>query len=91
MTAIPYTNIKTFAENLIVLAQTNSVGYLIAEVIQDWIDENEDFWDLELSQDDKNALLKALTGSVVATGTDMNCYPVGYDDTLCFDLSGNPI
>lgn len=51
--AVYYTDIKTFAENLIVLAQTNSVGYLLAEVIQDWIDENEDFWDLELSQDDQ--------------------------------------
>jgi len=87
--AVYYVDIKTFAENLIVLAQTNSVGYLIAEVIQDWIDENEDFWDLELSQDDLNALLKALTGCVVATGTQLNCYPTGLSTAILFDVDGN--
>lgn len=91
MAATPYANIRTFAENLIFLAETNSVGYLIAAVIQDWIDGNEDFWGLELSQEDINNIVKALTGLSVATGTDLNCYPVGAVDTLCFDLSGNPI
>lgn len=88
--AVIYVDVKTFAENLIFLAQTNSVGYLIAEVIQDWINDNEDFWDLPLSQEDLNALLKALTGCVVATQPDLNCYPLGLETTLCFDTSGNP-
>jgi hypothetical protein len=89
--AVRYVDIKTFAENLIVLAQTNSVGYLIAEVIQDWIDENEDYWDLELSQDDLNNLLKALTGCVVATGTSLNCYPLGLTTAILFDENGEPV
>lgn len=89
--AVPYTDIKNFADNLVFLSQTNSVGYLIAEVIQDWIDDNEDYWDLELSQEDINNLLKALTGCVVATGTDLSCYPLGEVTQILFDNSGNPI
>ena len=42
-------DIKDFAENLRDLALTNEVGALIAVVIQDWIDDNPDYWDLELS------------------------------------------
>lgn len=92
MTAtVPFTDIKNFATNLIVLAQTNSVGYLIAEVIQDWIDENEDYWDLELSTEDLNNLLKALTGCVVSTGTDLSCYPLGAETQILFDASGDPV
>jgi len=84
-----YTDIKSFAENLRDLALTNEVGALIAAVIQDWIDDNEDYWDLELSVDDKNALLKALTGNVVGTGTDLACYPLGIETAILFDLDGN--
>jgi hypothetical protein len=91
MGAVLYTDIKSFADNLVFLAQTNSVGYLIAAVIQDWIDDNPDYWDLELSQEDKNAILKALTCMVAATETDLNCYPIGYNTTLLFDLNGDVI
>lgn len=87
-----YSNtIKQFAENLVSLALTNEVGVLIAEVIQDWIDENEEYWELELSQDDKNALLKELTGCVVGTGTNLSCYPLGIETAILFDLDGNPV
>ena len=87
---VPFTDIKNFAENLRDLALSNEIGALIAEVIQDWIDENEDYWELELSQDDLNALLKDLTGCVVATGTSLNCYPLGLTTAILFDADGNP-
>lgn len=86
-----YADIGTFADNLIFLCQTNSVGYLLAAWIQDWVDENEDYLDLPLSEEDLNNILKALTGMTVATGTDLNCYPRGLVDAILFDLSGNPI
>jgi hypothetical protein len=91
MSAVYYTNIKSFADNLVFIALTNEIGALIAEPIQDWIDENEDYWALELSEDDINALLKALSACVVATRTDMNCYPLGLATADCFDLDGNPL
>lgn len=89
--AEPYVDILNFASNLVFIAQTNSVGYLIAAAIQDWIDANPDYWDLELSIEDVNALLKALTGCVVATGTDLNCYPLGAATQILFDAAGNPV
>jgi len=91
MSATPYTDIGSFADNLIFLAQTNSVGFLIAEVIQDWKDDNPDFLDLPLSVEDVNNVLRALTGMTVATGTDLNCYPRGEVDTILFDLDGSPV
>jgi len=84
-------DIKDFAENLRDLALTNEVGALIAVVIQDWIDDNPDYWDLELSQDDLNALLKELTCNVVGTGTDLSCYPLGATTAILFDIDGHPL
>lgn len=89
--AVYVNNIKDFAENLRDLALTNEVGALIAVVIQDWIDENEDYWDLELSQDDLNALLKELTCDVVGTHTDLSCYPLGVLTAILYDIDGNPL
>lgn len=83
--------IKPFAENLRDLALTNEVGALIAVVIQDWIDDNEDYWDLELSEEDHNALLKELTCDVVGTRTNLSCYPLGITTAILFDIDGNPL
>jgi hypothetical protein len=85
------TNVLHFAENLRDLALTIEVGALIAVVIQDWIDENEDYWELELSTEDHNALLKELTGNVVGTGTNLSCYPLGVVTAILFDVDGNPV
>lgn len=85
------TDIKEFAENLRDLAMTNEVGVLIAEFIQNWIDENEDYWDQVLSQDDLNALLKELTCNVVGTGTNLNCYPMGVTTAILFNVDGTPV
>jgi len=41
--------------------------------------------------DDRNELLKRLTGFTVGLDPDINCYPRGLALTTCFDLDGNPI
>lgn len=46
---------------------------------------------IDMSEEEINLTLKKLTGMTVATGSDLNCYPRGLDDTLCFDVDGNPI
>jgi len=38
-----------------------------------------------------NELLKKLTGCVVATETDVNCYPLGLTTAILFDADGNPL
>lgn len=89
--AVYYTDIASFADNLVFLCQTNSVTYLIAEVITDWLAENEDYGDLPLSTEDVNSILKALTGMTVATNTDLNCYPRGLESQILFDLAGDEV
>lgn len=78
-------------DNLIDQCLTNEVGALVAEWLQTWKDENEDYLDLEFSQDDKNAMLKSLTGCIVGTGTNLSCYPTGLSTAILFDIDGNPI
>lgn len=46
---------------------------------------------IDLSVEEKNATLKLLTGLTAALEPDVNCYPRGYDLTLCFDIDGNEL
>lgn len=87
--AVQYVDIETLVDNMIAIAMTNSIGYLLAEVLTDWKSENEDFLDLELSEEDLNALLKEHTCCIVGTGTNLSCYPTGLTTALLFDIDGN--
>lgn len=89
--AVMYVDVETLVDNMIAIAMTNSVGYLLAEVLTDWKDDNPDFLDLELSVDDLNALLKEHTCCIVGTGTNVSCYPTGLTTAILFDLDGNPL
>jgi hypothetical protein len=91
MSAVYFHTIGDMVDNLIFLSLTNEVGALVADWLQTWKDENPDYLDLELSQDDINAMLKALTGCVVGTDTDLACYPLGIDTAILFDLSGDRV
>jgi len=44
-----------------------------------------------LTTDEINSQLKHVTGYVVGTDTDLNCYPTGYNTAILFDLDGNPV
>jgi hypothetical protein len=63
----------------------------LGSVIHDYRITNPSIADLEVVQAISNEWLKRLTGCMVGSGTDLNCYPVGLTDTLCFDLDGNPL
>jgi hypothetical protein len=89
--AVYYETIGDMVDNLIIQCLTNEVGALVAAWLEDWKTDNEEYLDLEFSQDDKNAMLKALTGCVVGTGTNLNCYPTGLATTVSFDIDGNPV
>jgi len=89
--AVYYRTIGDMVDNLITQSLTNEVGALVAAWLEDWKTENAEYLDLEFSQDDKNAMLKALTGCVVGTETDLSCYPLGLETAILFDLDGEPI
>jgi hypothetical protein len=49
-------------------------------------------WAIEnLTTDDRNNMLRKLTGCVVGTMSNVNCYPMGYEQTVLFDLNGDPV
>jgi|SwirhirootsSR3_FD_contig_31_27829680_length_790_multi_3_in_0_out_0_2 hypothetical protein len=91
MAAVDYNSLNALCENLKfqiqdVLGLEIIVAAISAEQVLNpsWLVEDR-------NQDDRNAWLKKLTGCVIATGTNLNCYPIGFDDTLCFDLSGDEV
>lgn len=89
--AVYYVTIGDMVDNLITQCLTNEVGALVAAWLETWKEENEEYLDLTFNQEDKNAMLKALTGCIVGTGTDLNCYPTGLSTTVSFDINGNPV
>lgn len=49
-------------------------------------------WAIEtLDTEDRNNMLRKLTGCTVGTLANVNCYPRGYVDTILFDLDGHEI
>lgn len=44
-----------------------------------------------ITQSVKNDMLKSGTVFVVGIGSDLNCYPLGYNTGLLYDIDGNPI
>lgn len=91
MAATPYLTLDSVLANCQFQCEVSTGLAAAAALIEAYRLANAGFLSIELSIDEKNGVLKRLTGCTVATGTEMNCYPRGFDDTLCFDLSGEPI
>lgn len=91
MGATYLTTLDDFVENMTFQCSINPVYADLVTVINGWRIVNAVALSLPMSQSDKNDALKAYTGCVVATGTDLNCYPEGLATTFCFDVDGNPI
>jgi len=85
------TTLDDFAENMTFQCSINPVYAGLVDVINAWRVLNAVVLSLPMSQDDKNDALKAYTGCIAATGTDLNCYPSGLATTVCFDADGNPV
>jgi hypothetical protein len=91
MAAVDYSSLNALTENIKfqldeVIGMESVVAAITALQILNpaWLVE-------DVTQDDRNLWLKKLTGCVVATGTNLNCYPIGMTDTLCFDSSGDVV
>lgn len=91
MAATPLTVLDDVVQNMIYQTEVSPSLASLVTVLNAYRVANAGTLATPLLQDDKNAMLKLLTGCVVATGTDLNCYPSGYATTVCFDLSGNPV
>lgn len=91
MAAVQYVQLADVANNLIYQIEGVVGMELLVVAIGAWVIANPLVAANYLSVDEKNAMLKKLTGCVVATGTDLNCFPTGVDTAICFDLSGDPV
>ena len=63
----------------------------LASVIHDYRITHSSIADLTITEATNNKILKTLTGCTVGTQSNLNCYPRGLVDTLCFDHDGNVI
>jgi len=50
-----------------------------------------DDWEIEITEEEQTALLKAFTGSVVVLNVIISCYPLGVATFVLFDSDGNPL
>lgn len=91
MSATPYLTLDDVLANMVFQCEVNALLVPFAAYIDAYRVINSGFLSDTLSVDDINRMLRLLTGCTVATGSDLNCYPRGIDDTVCFDLDGNEV
>ncbi len=70
--------------------QSDLLAELTAAIVEA-IDTHLDDWEVEISQEDQSAILKALTGFVVSLNINLSCYPLGLTTAVLFDEDGNPV
>lgn len=85
------TSLDSVAGNIKTLCDFDPVFSSLQPIIDAWRLANVVALSVPASQTNRNDLLKQLTGFVVSTGTDLNCYPSGLATTTCFDVDGDPI
>jgi len=89
--AVTYAKYDDIVENMVAQCDSfTALGDLIP-ILQAYRIANAVPLAFDMTQDDKNDMLKILTGCVVATETDLNCYPTGLATTTCFDEDGDPV
>ena len=49
----------------------------------------EGAYDVDVTEEEETAILKAFTGEVSRLDIDLACYPLGYPTTILFDTDGN--
>lgn len=70
--------------------QSDLLAELTAAIVEA-IDTHVDDWEVEITQEDQSAILKALTGFVVSLGINLAAYPLGYTTAILFDENGDPV
>jgi hypothetical protein len=86
--AVPYTDFGAFCLNLEYQLEGIPELFVITAFIEAYRLANPDFMLTETPEIHRNDILKRLTGCVVETMSEVNCYPTGYLTAILFDLSG---
>lgn len=89
---VPYKTYQDFAQNVYnLMNEVLPIFPVVQAALAAEMVLNPAWALIDMSEEEINLTLKKLTGMTVATGSDLNCYPRGLDDTICFDLDGNEI
>lgn len=92
MSNVYYTTYMSFADN--VYAMMNDI-LPIFTVVQACLAAEQVLnpsWSVtDMTVEEKNATLKKLTGLVYALESDLNCYPLGLDTSISFDIDGEEV
>lgn len=89
--AVYYITLGDFADNLVTQCDVSPDLAELASVIHEYRITHESIMELEFTVPMLNEMLNLLTGCVVATGTDLNCYPLGLLTSIFFDVNGEPV
>lgn len=89
--SVPVTGLDTWVDNLAGQCDVSVLLFPLKEFIIIWRGINAPILGGPISDGTRNEMLKVLTTCVVALNQDLNCYPLGYDTALLFDIDGNPI
>jgi len=88
MSAVPYVTLADVVTNMQFQCEIDDLLSGLVTILADYLSDNPSLASVGMDTDAKNHMLRIVTGLTVATGTAINCYPRGFDDSLCFDLSG---
>jgi len=85
------TGLDVWVRNMADECDVSVLLFPLKEFILVWAGINAPILGGAISDGTRNAMLKILTVNVVALQQQLNCYPLGYDTGLLFDIDGNPI
>lgn len=91
MAAVNYLSLNAVCENLkYQIADIVGLELVVAAITS--LEVLNPGWEVEnFTEDDRNNMLRKLTGCTVGTLANVNCYPRGYAETILFDLDGHPL
>lgn len=89
--AYPVGDLDEYVRNMTILCDVDFSLTSLKVIIEAWRIANAVSLNVPVTQPTRNEMLKIQTGNVVALDIDLNCYPVGYNTQILFDLNGDPV
>jgi hypothetical protein len=89
--AVPYATVSDFLDDLRFQCDALDVGEGISNYIELYKILYPDIVAITILPRERVGILRKLTGCTVALDPDLNCYPRGEAEVICFDLDGEEV